>query len=42
VNGNSAQVFERLRAHSPETLDTEALSLEEIFVSTLQPGGVVA
>ena len=42
VNGNSAQVFERLRAYSPETLDTEALSLEEIFVSTLQPGGVVA
>jgi ABC-2 type transport system ATP-binding protein len=42
VNGNSADVLERLRAHSPQTLTTEALSLEEIFVTTLQPAGVVA
>ena len=42
VNGNSADVMERLRARSPETLTTEALTLEEIFVTTLQPEGVVA
>jgi ABC-2 type transport system ATP-binding protein len=42
VNGNSSDVLERLRAHSPQTLTTEALSLEEIFVTTLQPSGVVA
>jgi len=41
ANGNSADVLERLRAHSPETLTTEALTLEEIFVSTLQPQEVV-
>ena len=37
-----ADVLERLKASSPETLTTEALSLEEIFVTTLQPTGVVA
>jgi ABC-type multidrug transport system ATPase subunit len=37
VNGNSAQVMEQLRARSPEMLAIEALTLEEIFVSTLQP-----
>ena len=37
VNGNSAQVLEQLRAHSPEALTIEALTLEEIFVATLQP-----
>jgi ABC-2 type transport system ATP-binding protein len=42
VNGNSADVFERLKARSPEALEVEALSLEEIFVSTLQPGGAAA
>ena len=42
VNGNTAEVMDRLRARSPEALTTEALSLEEIFVATLQPGGVVA
>jgi ABC-type multidrug transport system ATPase subunit len=42
VNGNSADVLERLKAGSPETLTTEALSLEEIFVTTLQPQRVVA
>jgi ABC-2 type transport system ATP-binding protein len=42
VNGNAAEVLDRLRAHSPETLTMEALSLEEIFVATLQPQGVVA
>ena len=37
VNGNAADVLERLKARSPETLTTEALTLEEIFVATLQP-----
>jgi ABC-2 type transport system ATP-binding protein len=38
VNGNSAEVMSRLQARSPEALTTEALTLEEIFVTTLQPG----
>jgi ABC-2 type transport system ATP-binding protein len=42
VNGNSADVLARLKARSPETLTTEALSLEEIFVATLQPAAVGA
>jgi ABC-2 type transport system ATP-binding protein len=42
VNGNAADVLDRLRARSPETLTTESLSLEEIFVATLEPQGVVA
>ena len=37
VNGNGAAVLERLNALSPEALTTEALTLEEIFVTTLQP-----
>src|SRR5207247_1601697 len=39
VNGNAADVMARLRARSPETLTTEALTLEEIFVATLHPAG---
>ena len=42
VNGNAADVMAHLRARSPETLSTEALTLEEIFVTTLQPRGGVA
>jgi len=42
VNGNSADVLARLRARSPETLTTEALSLEEVFVTTLEPEAVTA
>ena len=42
VNGNAADVLERLKAYSPETLTMEALTLEEIFVATLQPQGAVA
>ena len=42
VNGNASEVIDRLRARSPETISTEALTLEEIFVATLQPEGVVA
>jgi ABC-2 type transport system ATP-binding protein len=37
VNGNSVRVMECLRARSPEALAIEALTLEDIFVSTLQP-----
>ena len=40
VNGNASDVMDRLRAREPESLTTEALSLEEIFVATLQPGAV--
>ena len=42
VHGNSGEVMERLRAHGPETLEIEALTLEEIFVSTLHHAGAVA
>lgn len=37
VNGNADDVLRQLQAHDPEQLTTEALTLEEIFVSTLQP-----
>lgn len=37
VNGNSVRVMDLLRARSPEALAIEALTLEEIFVSALQP-----
>ena len=37
VNGNAADVLEALRAKAPEALTVESLTLEEIFVSTLQP-----
>ena len=37
VNGNAAAVLEPVKAPSPEALTTEALTLEEIFVTTLQP-----
>ena len=33
---DSAGLIDRLRAHSPESLETEPLSLEEIVVATLQ------
>jgi len=42
VSGNPSDVLDRLRARSPEAISTESLSLEEIFVATLQPGGAVA
>ena len=42
ADGDPADVIERLRARSPEAVTTEALTLEEIFVSTLQPHGAVA
>ena len=42
VNGNAEVVRARLAAHSPEALETESLTLEEIFVTTLQQSGVAA
>jgi ABC-2 type transport system ATP-binding protein len=40
--GNSLEVVDRLRAGSPQSISTEALTLEEIFVGTLEPAGVAA
>ena len=42
ANGDSADVLARLKARSPEVLTSESLTLEEIFVSTLQPHRVPA
>jgi ABC-2 type transport system ATP-binding protein len=42
ADGNSADLIDRLRSRSPEALTTEALTLEEIFVTTLRPGDVAA
>jgi ABC-2 type transport system ATP-binding protein len=42
VNGNAGDVIDRLKARSPETLTSESLSLEEIFVTALQPAGASA
>jgi ABC-2 type transport system ATP-binding protein len=42
ANGDSADLLDRLKAGSPEKLTSESLSLEEIFVATLQPGGAAA
>ena len=36
ADGNSPQLIERLQALSPETIRTEALTLEDIFISTVQ------
>jgi ABC-2 type transport system ATP-binding protein len=38
VNGNSDRVIDALRQRPTETLSVESLTLEEIFVSTLQAG----
>ena len=42
TDGNPDQVIEALRAQSPEVLRTEALTLEEIFVSTVKASGAAA
>ena len=42
VNGNAPDVVARLQARSPEAITTESLTLEEIFVATLQPATVGA
>jgi ABC-2 type transport system ATP-binding protein len=42
ANGNSGTVVDRMRAHSPEEVREESLTLEEIFVSTVRTAGAVA
>ena len=42
ADGNSPQLIERLKAHSPELVRTEALSLEDIFVTTVRQAGAAA
>ncbi len=42
VNGNAESVKARLVAHSPEAIEMQSLSLEEIFVATLQTTGAAA
>lgn len=42
VTDNAADVMSRLAAKSPETIEAEALSLEEIFLATLQTPGAAA
>jgi ABC-2 type transport system ATP-binding protein len=42
ADGNSAQLVEQLRAHSPEAVRTEALTLEDLFVSTVRQAGTAA
>jgi ABC-2 type transport system ATP-binding protein len=42
VDGNAAEVMQQLGARSPEAIAIEALTLEEIFVCTLQPQEAVA
>ncbi len=42
VNGNKARVMERLESLSPEALTSEALTLEEIFVTALKQEGGAA
>jgi ABC-2 type transport system ATP-binding protein len=39
VNGDCDQTIERLKTHSPESIRTEPLSLEEIFVTSLSAKG---
>jgi ABC-2 type transport system ATP-binding protein len=36
ANGSGPELMERLKQHSPESLTTESLTLEEIFVATLK------
>lgn len=36
ANGSGPQLMELLRQHNPETISTESLTLEEIFVATLK------
>jgi ABC-2 type transport system ATP-binding protein len=42
ADGNSAQLVEQLRAFSPDAVRTEALTLEDIFVSAVHPAEVAA
>jgi ABC-2 type transport system ATP-binding protein len=42
ANGDSNDVIDRLRAHAPEAVTVESLTLEEIFVSTVKRLGSAA
>ena len=42
TSGNPEAVLDQLRARQAEDIRSEALTLEEIFVSTLQPEGALA
>jgi ABC-2 type transport system ATP-binding protein len=42
AHGGGDDVVRRLESRSPETITTESLTLEEIFVATLQPDAQVA
>ncbi len=42
TDGDAGPILDRLKAQSPEAISSESLSLEEIFVATLQPGGAAA
>ena len=42
VNGDSARVLQELQAMRPESLQTESLTLEEIFVTALRTGKLTA
>ena len=42
ATGTSTQVVDRLSALSPEAIRTEALTLEDVFVSAVHPSGAVA
>jgi ABC-2 type transport system ATP-binding protein len=42
ANGNSERVLEELRALRPESIHTESLTLEEIFVTAMQTGKLTA
>jgi ABC-2 type transport system ATP-binding protein len=42
TSGNPGPVLDQLRARQAEDVRSEALTLEEIFVSTLQPEGAIA
>jgi ABC-2 type transport system ATP-binding protein len=42
VDGRGAELLARIAAHSPQTVTTEALTLEEIVIARLQPLGAVA
>jgi ABC-2 type transport system ATP-binding protein len=42
LEGGATDMLDRIKAWSPEVLTTEALSLEEIFVTTLAPEGSTA
>ena len=42
IHGHAAEAMQQLAARSPEAIVMEALTLEEIFISTLQPQEVAA